>query len=117
MGIVKHLLKEGYCFAVMQSFSWLTKGKIMQNQEWELIAARSDYKTLKREGFELLNNPADRLDDRNPEGIISRVLNREESAEFLAVKDEFFSKVLEAKDGIIWEITGRSLIRLLRSSQ
>lgn len=114
MAIVKHLLKEGYCFAVMQSYSWLTKGKMLQNQEWELIAAKSDYKTLKKEGFELLNNPADRLDDRNPEGMVSRVLNREEIAEFLAMKDEFFSKVLETEDGIIWEIRERSLTGLLK---
>lgn len=108
MAIVKHLLKEGYCFAVMQSYSWLTKGKMMQNQEWEILAQKSDYKTLKKQGFELLNNPAELPKDRNPTGIISRIMTLEEINEFRSVKDEFFSKVLETEDGMIWE-TSKSL--------
>lgn len=114
MGIVKHLLKEGYCFAVMQSYSWLTKGKMMQNQEYEILAQKSDYKMLKKDGFELLNNPADRPNDRNPKGVISRVMNLEEISEFRTVKDEFFSKIIETEDGIIWETKDKSLKQFLK---
>lgn len=113
MGIIKLLLKEGYCFGVMQSYSWLTKSKMMQNQEWEIIAAKTDYPSLRKYGFELLNNPADLPRNRNPENIISRVLSLDEISEFRTVKDAFFSKSIETEDGIIWETKSKSLKQIL----
>lgn len=114
MGIVKHLLKEGYCFAVMQSYSWLTKGKMMQNQEWEILALRNDYQDLKKRGFELLNDPALKVTERNPREIISRIMTLEEISEFRQMKDEYFTKVQDDENGMLWEITRKPLKTTLK---
>lgn len=110
--IVKQLLKEGYCFAVMRSFSYLTQAKMFPHQEWEILALREDKKTLSKLGF-VLNNEANTPErHRNPTGIISRRLDIEEIKEFNHLKEEFFIKMINTKHGVIWELKNKSLKQL-----
>lgn len=115
--IVKQLLKEGYCFAVMRSFSYLTQAKKFPHQEWEILALREDKKTLSKLGF-VLNNEANTPErHRNPMGIISRVLELEEIAEFRQLIEDYFVEVVKNEDGAVWEVKGQSLKEKLKTSK
>lgn len=107
--IIKTLLKEGFCFAVVQYHSYLTEAKILPHQEWEVIALTTDKKALSKQGF-ITNNQANTPErHRNPNGIISKMLELEEIREFKALRDEYFTEVIKGEDGVIWEIKGSSL--------
>ncbi|MGV4333027.1 hypothetical protein [Ornithobacterium rhinotracheale] len=87
--IIKDLLKEGVCFAVMQSYSYLTKQKIASEKEWEIIALKRDFKALSQYSFLRKDNYHYATRHRNPEGIISRTMTLEETHEFLRYLDDF----------------------------
>ncbi len=76
--IIRKLLEENHCFAVVQSYSFLTKAKIFVNQEWEVIASEKDSQKLKGFKFLKLNDAQLPLRHRNPEGIISITLELDE---------------------------------------
>ncbi|EKB58381.1 hypothetical protein [Bergeyella zoohelcum] len=110
--IIKKLIREGFCFAVMQSWSSLKLAKGYTNQEWELIGLKIDFKALKKEGFEVRSDHSLRPIERNPEGIISREMSFEEIREFKELKEEYFIKAKEIEDGAIWELKDKSLKKL-----
>lgn len=87
--IIKDLLNEGFCFAVMQSYSYLTKHKIASKKEWEIIALEQDRKELRERGFITRKTTDYKNRHRNPEGIISRTMTLEETHEFLRCLDDF----------------------------
>lgn len=87
--IIKDLLKEGVCFAVMQSYSYLTKQKIASEKEWEIIALKRDFKALSQYSFLRKDNYHYATRHRNPEGIISRTMKFDEVSEFLRYLGEF----------------------------
>lgn len=87
--IIKDLLNEGFCFAVMQSYSYLTKQKIASEKEWEIIALKRDYNVLSQYSFKRKDNYHYSTKHRNPEGIISRTMTLEETHEFLRYLDDF----------------------------
>jgi hypothetical protein len=114
--ITNTLLQSGVCFAIIQSNSFLTKAKIMQNQEFEIIALEKDSQDLvkrftRNEGFHIPDN------QKNPKGIVSRVLDREEIGEFLRLKEEYFTKVIDDENGRVWEITGNSFKEYRKSKR
>ncbi|PTT19500.1 hypothetical protein DBR28_21350 [Chryseobacterium sp. HMWF028] len=114
--ITNTLLQSGVCFAVVQSNSFLTKAKIMQNQEFEIIALEKDSKDLakrfsRNEGFHIPEN------QKNPKGILSHVMDREEIGEFLRLKEEYFTKVIDDENGRVWEITGNSFKEYRKSTK
>lgn len=105
--IVNELLGAGICFAVVQSNSYLTKAKIMHNQEYEIIALEIDGNKMARRfttngGFYVPES------HKNPKGIISRVLELPEIQEFKSLKDEHFVKVMDNENGRIWELCDNS---------
>lgn len=110
--IVKQLIQGGFCFAVVQYYSFLTRAKIYTNQEWELIASKVDKKELSKLGFSLNNDTNLPRQHQNPEGILSREMSLEEIREFKALKDEFFVKAIENEDGVVWELKDKSLKQL-----
>lgn len=112
--IIRELIKKDICFAVVQYHSYLTKGKIMCNQEWELIAAAKDRAKLKAHGFQCNNAAAIPARHRNPDSIISRELDLAEINEFRELKDSEFTKVLDTEDGMIWELKDQSLKQFLK---
>lgn len=77
----------------------------MHNQEYEIIALEIDCKKMQRRfttngGFYIPEN------QKNPEGIVSKVLSLDEIREFKKLKEEHFIKVLDDNDnGRIWELT------------
>ena len=103
--IIKTLLEENQCFAVVQSYSFLTKAKILVNQEWEVIASEKDYHKLKGFKFLKLNDAQLPPRHRNPEGIISITLELDEIQEFKNLYEDYFTKVVENENGRVWEIT------------
>ena len=111
--ITKTLLEQGICFAVVQSNSFLTKHKIMQNQEWEIIAAEKDRAKLSRfvmnQGFYLPES------HKNPEGIISYVLDLNEIGEFKRLIPDYFDKVMENDNGRVWEIKDQPFKNYLKA--
>ncbi|MRM84537.1 hypothetical protein LEQ03_02670 [Riemerella anatipestifer] len=102
--IIKDLINEGFCFAILQSWSYLTREKIYSNKDWEIIALKSDYKDLRKLGFDSQDYPGLLERHRNPKGIISRELTTEELREFKALKEDYFTQVVDEKDGAIWEL-------------
>ena len=112
--IIKELIAENICFAVIVYHSYLTKAKIVVNQEWEIIAGAKDYRKLSKKGFQRNNSPAVPAQHRNPDNIISRELDLPEISEFLQMKDDAFVKVLEDETGMIWELKDQSLIQFLK---
>lgn len=67
--IIQELLNTGVCFAIMQSNSYLTKAKIMLNQEFEIIALEKDGQDLikrftRNEGFHIPDSQ--KKTQRNP---------------------------------------------------
>ncbi|AYZ12916.1 hypothetical protein EGY05_13700 [Chryseobacterium arthrosphaerae] len=114
--IIEELLNTGVCFAVIQSNSYLTKAKMMLNQEFEIIALEKDSKELikrftRNEGFHIPES------QKNPKGIISYLLNLREIGEFKRLKEENFKKVVDDENGRVWEITGNSFKEYRRSSK
>ncbi|MEE6129105.1 hypothetical protein V2E39_17020 [Chryseobacterium arthrosphaerae] len=114
--IIEELLNTGVCFAVIQSNSYLTKAKMMLNQEFEIIALEKDSKELikrftRNEGFHITES------QKNPKGIISYLLNLREIGEFKRLKEENFKKVVDDENGRVWEITGNSFKEYRRSSK
>lgn len=110
--IIRELIKKDICFAVVQYHSFLTKGKIMCNQEWELIAL--DGAKLGAFGFVKNNDPQTPVRLQNPSGIVSRELDLAEITEFRELKDREFRKVLDTEDGMIWELKDQSLKQFLK---
>ena len=105
--IIKEFLQNGICFTIIQSNSFLTKAKIMHNQEYEIIALENDCKELQRRfttnnGFYIPEN------QKNPEGIVSRILKLDEILEFNKLKEEYFTKVLDTANGRVWELKNKS---------
>lgn len=105
--IVKEFIQNGVCFAVIQSNTFLTKAKIMHNQEFEIIALEADCKKLQRRlttngGFYIPEN------QKNPEGVVSRILNLKEIMEFNTLKNDFFTKVFDNANGRVWELNAKS---------
>ncbi|AZA90946.1 Uncharacterised protein [Chryseobacterium nakagawai] len=105
--IIKEFIQNGICFTIIQSNSFLTKAKIMHNQEYEILALEIDCKKLQRRfttnnGFYIPEN------QKNPEGIVSRTLNLDEIIEFNKLKDEFFIKVFDNVNGRVWELRDKS---------
>lgn len=107
--IIQKLIEEGFCFAVMQSWSYLTKAKIYSQQEWEIIALEDDFSGLKKLGFNKQNHLSLAEKHRNPKGIIGRDMTVAETNEFKRLKEDYFVKVLESEDGSIWELKEKSL--------
>lgn len=114
--IIKTLLKEGYCFAVVQYYSYLTEAKIFTNQEWEILALRKDKKELSKYSFHLNNQANIPEMHRNPNRIISRVLEWDEIREFKSLK-EHFTEIMRSEDGVVWEVKGQSLKEKLKKSK
>lgn len=103
--IIDKLIKKKYCFAVMKSYSYLTKNKIYQNEEWEILALEKDFLALNERGFERFNDHNELPRTwMNPKGIISRTMERKEVTEFKNYKAEYFSIVYETPYGIIYEL-------------
>lgn len=105
--IIQDLLNTGVCFAIVQSNSFLTKAKIMLNQEFEIIALEKDSNELikrftRNEGFHIPES------QKNPKGIVSYVLDIMEIGEFKRLRDGCFTKVLDDENGRVWEITDNS---------
>lgn len=110
--IIKTLLAEGYSFVVMRYRSSI-RGIQITNLEFEVFALRSDYRKLKKQGFQIRNatNGFTRRDS-NPESLISRDLDREEIAEFhhiLSEEPHLFKVVVSKGDDRMWELKGDSL--------
>lgn len=115
--IVKTLLKEGFSFAVVRYYSYLTRAKLFPHQEWEILALREDKKSLSKYGF-VLNNEANTPErHRNPKGVISRVLKLEEIAEFRQLIEDYFVEVVRNEDGVVWEVKEKSLKEKLKKSK
>lgn len=111
--IVRDLIKEGYCIAVMQSYSYLTRGKLLCQVDWELVALQRDYRKLKKKGFRLLSSKQPGMrGHQNPAGIITRVMNREEVNQFLRLKDEHFEVNEIEPHGKIYELINKPLNEL-----
>ncbi|MGG7468709.1 hypothetical protein [Chryseobacterium arthrosphaerae] len=113
--IIQDLLNTGVCFAIVQSNSFLTKAKIMLNQEFEIIALEKDSQDLtkrftRNEGFYIPES------QKNPKGILSYLLNTKEIGEFQRLKEEHFTKVVDDENGRVWEITGNSFKEYRKSS-
>ncbi|AZB17604.1 hypothetical protein EG352_07400 [Chryseobacterium indologenes] len=105
--IIQDLLNAGVCFAIVQSNSFLTKAKIMLNHEFEIIALEQDRENMierftRNEGFHIPDS------QKNPKGIISYLLDLREIGEFQKLKEQHFTKVIDDKNGRVWEITGHS---------
>ncbi|ROH98313.1 hypothetical protein EGI16_21790 [Chryseobacterium sp. G0240] len=105
--IIKELLNDKICFAVVQSYCYLTKHKIMLNQEWEIIASNKDSKDLKRR-FTTNAGAYIPENQKNPKGIISYTLDLAEIKEFRSLKDEYFTKVMSNENGTVWEVKQNS---------
>lgn len=107
--IIQQLIEQGVCFAVMQSWSYLTKVKMYTQQEWEIIALEEDFSGLKKWGFNKQNHLSLAEKHRNPKGIISRDMTVAETNEFKMLKEDYFVKALESEEGSIWELKEKSL--------
>lgn len=109
--IVKRLLDSGICFAIVQSYSFLTRGKLTTNQQIEIIASSNDWGKLGKLGFQRNNDPNLPIVHKNPKGIVSRELDLVEASEFRNFLNEVqspFIKVIESEDGRVYEIYGNS---------
>jgi len=115
--ITKKLLEQGICFAVVQSNSYLTKAKMMMNQEWEIIASEKDRKSLQGLSFTKNEGHHVPVNHRNPEGVISHSLNLMEIREFKTLIPEHFTKVVENENGTVWEIKGNSFKQHLKGTK
>ncbi len=112
--MIKELIDQGFCFAVLQSYSYLTKKKLLENQQYELIGSKRDYKDLKKFGFVRNISFQIPVSHQNPEEIVSQILDTEEIKEFRSIREEYFTKVTETKDGTVWEISGKSFKQYLK---
>lgn len=100
--IVKKLLKDKVCFAVMQSYSYLTKAKFMTQMDYEIIGMKKD---LKEYGGFFSNSNSDLpFRHRNPVGIVSRALTPQEIAEFTSLIKENFRTIDFGYSGKLYEL-------------
>ena len=114
--MIRKLLDSGVCFIVVQSYSYLTKARMMQNQEWEVIAADIDSRKLRGFGF-IKNTTAETpFHQKNPEGIISKILKADEIAEFKQLLPDYFVKAKSTSDGTVWELKEKSFKQYFKAS-
>ncbi|WP_139423007.1 hypothetical protein [Chryseobacterium mulctrae] len=114
--MIKQLLESGVCFAVVQSYSYLTKAKIMENQQWEVIALESDQDKLRGLGFFRKNNYYSHESQKNPDGVMSKIMKQEDIREFKEKIPDYFDKVKETNDGKVWELKNYSFKRRLKAA-
>jgi len=114
--MIAQLLESGVCFAVVQSYSYLTKAKIFENQEWEIIALESDRERLRGLGFFRNNSFYTPESQKNPEGLLSKVMKQDDIREFKGKIPDYFDKVRETRDGKVWELKNYSFKRRLKAA-
>lgn len=115
--IVKELLREGVCFVIVQSVSWLTKHKYLENTDYEILALHEDISKLrtKEKGinkdtaskftrFTLQNDDTYPLSQRNPGGIVSTLMRHKEVSEFIDIKNEYFETIDFGTDGKVYQL-------------
>jgi len=114
--MIAQLIESGVCFAVVQSYSYFTKAKIMENQEWEVIALESDQEKLKGLGFFKKNNFYTPESQKNPQGVVSKIMKQTDIREFKNRIPDYFEKVAETNDGKVWELKNYSFKRRLKAA-
>jgi hypothetical protein len=104
--IIRELIRKGYCFAVMKSYSNLTKSKHYENPEYEILALMEDFRELQYDDFQTNQDTSEcPVKWLNPDGVISRILESDEIREFHALKSEHFTKVFtDPKNGNVYEL-------------
>ncbi|SMP08932.1 hypothetical protein [Chryseobacterium profundimaris] len=108
--MISTLMKTGICFAIMKSYSYLTKAKYYQNIEYEVLALSKDFEYLESFGFEFNNDLKETPRSWfNPPGIISRTMNLNDISEFNNMKEEHFKEVFNSRDGVVYELKTKSL--------
>lgn len=93
--IIKDLIDRNINFAVIKYYSWLTRAKIIQNEEWEVLIPRSEAKKAK--GI-FLTGARDLS-----AGSKSRILSLEEISEFRYLLPRHFNCVERNEHGAVWE--------------
>lgn len=114
--MIAKLIESGVCFAIVQSYSYFTKAKIMENQEWEIIASEIDKEKLSGLGFFKNTSFYTPESQKNPEGILSKVLKPNEIREFKDRIPDYFTKVKETPEGKVWELKEKSFKQYLKAS-
>lgn len=115
--IVKRLIQENICFAIVQSVSWLTRKKYLENTDYEILAFKKDIAKLRFKEksinkdipseftrFTLQNDDTYPSTQRNPKDVVSTLLNHKEVAEFIDIKDEFFETTDFAELGKVYSL-------------
>ncbi|WP_157450464.1 hypothetical protein [Chryseobacterium sp. CCH4-E10] len=107
--LIRLILEQDICIAIVQSYSYLTKAKIMENQQWEIIASERDSKKLAGFGF-FKHNCAATLNTtrQNPKGIISKIMDTDVISEFRLLLPEYFTQVIKTEDGAVYELKDHS---------
>lgn len=93
--IIRDLIDRNVNFAVIKYYSWLTRARIIQNEEWEVLVPRSEVKKTK--GI-LLTGGRDLS-----VGSKSRILTLEEISEFRDLLPRYFNCVKRNEHGAVWE--------------
>lgn len=107
--IIKKLIKRNICFSVMKSYSSLKKVSGHRNSEYEVLALMEDYKELEEYGFKTNQNTSEcPVNWLNPDGVISKILNTEEIAEFKKLENQFTRVFNHPKEGIVYELKRQS---------
>ncbi len=86
--IVKDLMQEGICFAVVQSVTGLTRHSTIEGKEYEIVALSKDVSSYSR--FVMNSSGILPKSHQNPDGVSSSILSYQEVQEFLELKDGRF---------------------------
>jgi|26BtaG_2_1085354.scaffolds.fasta_scaffold01717_5 hypothetical protein len=98
--MIQKLIKNHVNFAVVQYYNYLTKAKMMQNEEWEVIVPLSEVSKCK--GIRLYKST---IRDYKTK---SRVLSGAEITTFKRLLPEHFDCVIKNEDGAVYELKNKS---------
>ncbi|MFA7448782.1 MAG: hypothetical protein WCY77_10120 [Weeksellaceae bacterium] len=98
--VIAKLIKNDIDFIVVQYYSYLTYGKFVQNESWEIIVPQSQRKLLKGESFGNSELAGVKMK--------SRELRVHEIAEFKELRPTHFTTVVKDSTGAVYERVGKN---------
>ena len=103
--IIRDLIDRNVSFAVIKYYNWLTEGRFVQNEEWEVIVPASEVHKTKG----IVMYAARDI----KKGSKSRILTLEETAEFRELLPNCFDCVERNDYGAVYELKDKPNTREL----
>lgn len=108
------LEKENVPYAVCVSPVWAKGIHNVGDKEYFMAAPIKDFKPLRKYGFRKINWDTEQQDHRE---CCTRPMTHDEIEEFKKIQPTKFVKVVNTKDGRVYELRGKSLKEYIRLQQ